>query len=199
VGKYANMLSLSLKKNLESKSQKFKSKNPEILDILLFGSIVKGKEKANDLDILIIFKEKKDLDLLYQFRKIIEPLTKIKVEVTGKAYLDLFKEDFIAREALLAESYSLVQKKSFSEGLGFKNFFMFNYSLKNKNKSDRMRFYYSLYGRNGPGILKKLGAMKFAETIILCPIDNKEQMKEYLLSWKLEFKETPVLIPKRIF
>lgn len=192
------MLSLSLRKNLESKSQKFISENQGILDILLFGSIVKGKEKVNDVDLLIIFKENKNLDLLYRFRKIIEPLTSIKVEVTGKTYLDLFKEDFIAREALLAESYSLVQKKFLSEGLGFKNFFLFNYSLKNKNKSERMRFYYSLYGRNSPGILKKLGAIKFAETIILCPVDNKEQMKEYLLSWKLEFKEMSVLIPKRV-
>ncbi|MBI2668278.1 nucleotidyltransferase domain-containing protein [Candidatus Woesearchaeota archaeon] len=183
---------------MESKCQQFKYENPEILDILLFGSMMKGKDKANDLDLLIVFKEKKNLNLMYEFRKVIEPFVKVRVEVTGKTYAELFSDSFLAREAILAEAYSLIQKKSVAEGLGFKNFYLFNYSLKKKNKSERMRFYYSLYGRNSLGILKKLGAVKYAETIILCPTENKELMKGFLESWKIEFKETPILIPKRI-
>ncbi len=191
------MLSPSLKRSLESKSQKFKSENPEILDILLFGSSMKGKEKPKDLDVLIIFKEKSNLDLIYKFRKMLEQLIKLNVEVTGKSYLDLFQEDFLAREALLTEAYSLISRKFWSAGLGFKNYFLFHYSLQKKNKSERMRFYYSLYGRNSPGILNNLNAVKFAETILLCPVENKEKMKEFLESWKIEFREMPILIPQR--
>jgi predicted nucleotidyltransferase len=192
------MLSLSLKKSLESKSKSFQQKNKEVLDILLFGSVMKGKENIRDLDLLIIFKEKKSLELVYQFRKLLEPLVKVPVEVTGKAYSELFQEGFLAKEALLSEAYSLIFRKSFSEGLGFRNQFLFHYALKGKSKSERMRFYYSLYGRNGPGMLEKLKAIKFAETILLCPVESKEPMKNFLQSWKLEFRELPVLIPKRI-
>ncbi len=192
------MLSPSLKKSLESKSKYFQQKNKEILDILLFGSALKGKENIRDLDLLMIFKEKKSLELMYQFRKLLEPLVKVPVEITGKSYPELFQEGFLAKEALLSESYSLIFGKCFSEGLGFKSQFLFNYALKGKSKSERMRFYYSLYGRNGPGMLEKLKAIKFAETVLLCPVESKEPMKEFLLSWKIEFRELPVLMPKRM-
>jgi predicted nucleotidyltransferase len=193
------MLIKQLKKILESKSKIFYKKNKkEILDILLFGSVIKGKKNPNDIDILIIFKEKKNLDLTYQLRKIIEKEINLKVEVTGKSYLDLFNKTFVAREAVLSEGYSLVNGCPFSEGLGFKAKVMFNYILKGKTKSERMRFYYSLYGRNSEGILKKLKAVKYTDTIIICPIESQEEMKEFFNNWKIEFKETPLLIPERL-
>ena len=47
----------------------FFKKNNEILDIILFGSSIKGKDKPNDIDLLIIYKTKKDLDTSYELRK----------------------------------------------------------------------------------------------------------------------------------
>lgn len=192
------MFSNSLKKTLESESKSFSNKNPEILDIILFGSAVKGKEKPNDLDLLIIFKDKKNLNTAYLFRKIVESKTKMVAEVIGKSYSELFREEFTAREALLSGGYSLINKTSFAEGLGYKSEVMFIYQLTGKNKSERMRFYYSLYGRNSLGMLDKLKATKQTDTIITCSIENLEPMRDYLHSWKIEFKEVPILIPRRI-
>ena len=45
-----------------------KENKEEIIDIILFGSIVKGKEKPRDIDILLLFKEKKDIDKAYSLR-----------------------------------------------------------------------------------------------------------------------------------
>jgi len=193
------MLPKPLQQDLEFQSKAFFSKyNEKIIDIFIFGSVVKSEDKPNDLDILIVFKKNNDLKLVQEFRKILESKVKLKVEVTGKSYPELFVKTFVAREAILTEAYSLVNKVGFSEGLGFKSIVMFNYQLKGKTKSERMRFYYSLYGRGSTGMLERLNAVKYADTIILCPVDNLVKMREFLNSWSLEFKETPLLIPSRL-
>ncbi len=193
------MLPKQLQNTLESQSKTFYSKYHEkIIDLFLFGSTVKGKEKPNDLDILLVFKETNDLKLVQELRKLLESKTKLKVEVTGKPYFELFKRTFVAREAVLTEAYSLINKISFSEGLGFKSMIMFNYKLKGKTKSERMRFYYSLYGRGSIGMLERLKSVKYTDTIILCPVENLIKMREFLESWDLDFKEIPLLIPIRL-
>jgi len=193
------MLTKQLKKILESKSKTFYSQNKkEVLDILLFGSVIKGKSKPHDLDILIIFKEKNNIDLIYKFRLMLESSVTLSVEVTGKSYFELFKKTFVIREAILSEGYSLINHCFFSQGLGFVNKVMFHYNLKGKNKSERMRFYYSLHGRNTEGILKKLDAKKFMDTVILCPVEHQEEMREFFNHWKIEFKVIPILIPERL-
>jgi len=184
---------------LESKSRTFYTQNSEeILDIILFGSTIKGKDHPNDLDILIVFKNKKSLDLTYKFRKLLEPLVNLPVEVTSKGYYELFDTNFVAREALLKEGYSLVNHVFVANGLGYQSKVMFTYNLKNKNKSERMRFYYSLYGRGSPGMLKKLNSVKHTDTVILCPIEHQEEMRIFLQSWKIEFSEISLLIPERL-
>ena len=120
------------------------------------------------------------------------------VSITPKTYLELFETNFLAREAILTEAYSLVNGRGIAQGLGFSNLIMFNYKLKGKNNSERMRFYYSLYGRNSIGMLERLNAVKYTDTIILCPVENLEKMREFLNSWNLEFKETPLLMPSRL-
>lgn len=192
------MFAKQSKKSLESESRKFFNVNPEVVDILLFGSAVKGKIRPNDLDILLIFNREKNLEKVQQLRLMLEKLSKLKISITAKTYLELFQNNFLAREAILSEAHSLVNKTSLAQGYGFSSRIMFNYQLKGKSKSERMRFYYSLYGRKSMGMLERLKAKKYTDTIILCPVENLEKMREFLQSWKLEFKETPLLIPERL-
>jgi len=177
----------------------FYSKNEkEVIDIILFGSVIKGKSKPSDIDLLIIYKSKDNIDLNYQLKKQLEKY-KLNMQITSKIYPDIFKTNFKARESILSEGYSLVNNISISEGLGYSNLKLFKYELKNLNKSERMRFYYALYGRNNAeGVLKDLNAKKFSDTIILCPIANSENMTEFFNSWKLVYLEMPVLIPIRM-
>ena len=184
--------------NYETKD--FFNRNKEkILDIILFGSIVRGKEKPRDIDLLILYKNKKDIDLSYELKKKLEK-SGCTIEIIDKSYMELFEESFKAREAVLSEGYSLIYGKFLSEGLGYMKLTLFRYKLKGLNKSERMRFYYSLYGRGKgqEGMLKELSAVKFSETILLCPIENTERMKEYLENWKIKFIEFPIMIPSRL-
>ena len=176
----------------------FRENEKEIIDIILFGSSVKGKEKPRDVDILILFKRKKNIDLAYGFRKRLEKMGLV-AEVISKTYKELFEASFVAREAILSEGYSLILRTFLANGLGYANLILFRYSLKGFTKSDRMRFYYSLYGRgNAKGMLKEFNAVKFSETVILCPVGSENGMKEYLDGWNIKYREFPILIPERI-
>ncbi len=193
------MLPNSLHRILESKSQEFFHKNKGILiDIILFGSVVHGKKSPGDIDIILLFHHKKDLQCSYELRKIFERATGMKVDLVAKTYEELFEATFTAREAILSEGYSLIRRNLLSAGFGFKNMVLFTYALKGKTKSERMRFYYSLYGRSTKGMLHKLKAIKYTDTILLCPMQHRDEMHSYLQSWRLEFTEVPVLIPERV-
>jgi predicted nucleotidyltransferase len=191
-----------LLKNTKFKSEIknfFKKKQEIILDIILFGSSVKGKEKPTDIDLLILYKDKKDIDASYELKKTIKKIG-YEIEITDKTYKELLQETFIARESILSEGYSLIYEKFLSQGLGYMNLFLFRYELKEFSKSDRMRFYYSLYGRgkNQKGVIDELSLIKFSETILFCPAENAEKTKEYLDNWKIKFTEFPILIPIRL-
>jgi len=198
VRKLGKMLKELLKNTkLISKIRSIAKENEEILDIILFGSAVRGKEKPRDIDLLVIYKTKINSELSYQIKKEFE-VTGFEIDLVSKSYSDLFKSAFIARESFLSEGFSLIQKKFIADGLGYKPLVMFRYDIKTFNKSQRMRFYYSLYGRNSEGMLKKLKLYKFSERIIISSIEESEEVKEYLNSWNIKYLEIPILMPARI-
>ena len=52
---------------------KFYKKNKDIiLDIIIFGSFIKGKENPKDIDILILYKNKKDIEKSYELKKLLK-------------------------------------------------------------------------------------------------------------------------------
>lgn len=194
-------MSIRLLKNIKFISEVnnfFNENEKELIDIILFGSTIKGKENPKDIDLLLLFKRKKDLELSYKLRKRLEKLD-LNVEITNKDYKEIYQQEFKARERILSEGYSLILKRYISEGYGYVNFMLFKYELVGFSKSDRMRFYYSLYGRGeGGGMLRLLNAIKFSETVLLCPIDKTIEMSEFLDGWKIKYKDFPILIPERI-
>lgn len=184
----------------KSKVKEFFERNKDkIIDIILFGSSVKGKKEPSDIDILLIHKDKKDLDVSYALKKSLNSFG-LNLQIIDKTYPELFKDAFQAKEAFLSEGYSLVYEHFLSVGLGYMGFILFKYELKGFNKSKSMRFYYSLYGRNKSeeGMLKKLKAIKFSNSIILCPLESCEELKDYMHTWEIQYTDFPVLIPSRL-
>ncbi|MDP2749350.1 MAG: hypothetical protein Q8O89_00785, partial [Nanoarchaeota archaeon] len=159
---------------------------------------VKGKPEPNDIDILIIYKEKENLDLNYAFKKQMQKMG-LEVAVTSKSYKNIFSPSFTIRESILAEGFSLINNMFYSKGLGYTNFVLFKYDLKQKTKSERMMFYYSLHGRNkSRGMLNELKAIKFSDAVLFCPIESVEEMRSYFNEWNIETIEFPILVPARI-
>lgn len=188
---------LQKNKELNSKVNKFYKKySQEILDILLFGSTVKGKDKPKDLDILILFKNKENLNITQELKM---ELQKFNPEITIKTWDSLRTSNFQAREAFLSESFSLIEQEYLSKTLGFQNITLFKYELKGLTLSKRVSFQYALYGRDKKsGIIKELSLTKFSDSVILCPVENTEKLKEFFKNWNLKINSFPILIPERI-
>lgn len=172
----------SLLKKLHHKAKEEYQKRPDIVDIILFGSAAKGKEKPSDFDILIIFNRKVDRKIVAGFEN-----------ATGKSYKEFF-ETFPA-ESILQEGISLVFGKKLSELYGLASGILFRYELRGKNKSERMQFYYALYGRNSKGMLEETRGVKFSETTVLVPTENGEKFKEFLENSKIDYFLLPILFP----
>ena len=176
----------------------YKKHEKDILDIILFGSAVKGKEKPNDLDILLLFKNKEDLDTAYELRKNLETLG-IEIHITTKTYTSLFDKMFKARDVFLGEGYSLIRKEFIAKGLGYASISLFKYELKGFSQSRRMQLQYALYGRDRKsGIAKELELTKFADTVFFCPVSNAEHLKEFFDSWGIKFEQFQILVPEQI-
>ena len=176
-------------------------KRDEILDIILFGSLVKGKQNPKDLDILIIYsnKVKNMIDINYELRKKINKIIS-NTEIIGKSYSEIFDSSFVVRESILSEGYSMKTNNFLAKSFGYSNFILFKYSLKNLNKSKRMSFYYGLYGRGKEkGILEKKDCIKFSESIILSPINKSEFMKDFFSILNISYETFPIIVPSKIF
>ena len=90
-----------LLKELKKSAKDAFEKNKEIIDIILFGSIVRGKTKPKDIDVLILFNKHIDRTILKQFN------------LTYKTYYDFFRS--FPTESILHEGFSLLHDKKLSE------------------------------------------------------------------------------------
>lgn len=183
-------------KFLELESKNF-AKSKDIFDIILYGSKIKGKIETRDIDILIIFKEKplkERAEITQQFKeKISKEISELDIKTIN--LLELFKNDFLARQSILTEGYSLIDNVPFSEKMGFLSYSLFTYNLKNLNHNSKTKFTYSLIGRNKePGILKKLNAKPLGKGAVLLPIENSSFFEDFLKKWKINYNKKNILL-----
>ena len=186
-------------KNIKLKNELNKFiKTTEIKDILVFGSLIKGKEKPNDIDILVIFKKRVIKDQEYQIKKILTRHYN-NISIISKTKKTITEASFDARESILFEAFSLLTKKNIAEEYGFLSFGLFKYNFSNWDKLQKTKFYYALNGRGSEeGIFQQLNSIKLSDQTILIPLNKIDNFKEFLDSWKLDYKYIPIMIPKRL-
>ena len=186
-------LSKDLLKNKEFRKILKEYFSKDILDIIVFGSFMKGKENPNDIDMLIIFPKKVNLDLEYELRKDLSKLN-FKFHVQGVSYKELFEAGFLAREGVISEGFSLLIEKPISECYGFLSYVLFKYNLEGMNASKKMMFYYSLFGRGKEqGVLQVYKSQKLSDNLIIVPVNNSENIRDFLDSKKIRYKSVNVL------
>jgi len=186
-----------LRKRLSEIAREFASSNPNVWDILLYGSLIKGKEKPNDVDIAVIAKEGNPFEVSFEFKRLLEEkgLSPDKVDVKGFLLEELFDENNLVGFALLVEGYSLLNGKFLYERLNTKGYFLFKFSYSSLPQSKKMRFLYAYRGRNGSlGVLTQTNAMELAPGVVLVPVDSVYKFKKFLSLWGLSYELAPVLI-----
>lgn len=170
----------------------------EIKDIILFGSLMRGKPEPQDIDILILFRKKIDKEIEYEFKKLLLPKIK-NISLISKTEETCQESSFDAREGILFEGYSLIKGSFLAEGFGFISFGLFFYSTKELSNTDKTKFYYALNGRNlAKGMVEKLKGIKLSDNLIAFPLDEIELAKNFFDFWKLEYRYVPALMPQRL-
>lgn len=189
------MISEKLLASLNLKSKKLIEKNKDLIDIVLYGSIVKGRESLTDIDLMLIFFKrslKERSDIAYEFKSSLE-IENIDVKTMNLE--DFFNTEFLARQGLLTEGISLVDNKNLSERFGFNSFALFSYSLKNLSHNEKVKFNYALNGRTTIGVLKRLEGKGIGLAVLLIPIKNKSIFEDFLKKWNVKYEAKEVLMP----
>lgn len=180
---------------LESVCKKFAKKH-NIFDIVLYGSAVKGKEEARDVDILLIFKEKKlkeRTDISQELKDVLHKRIE-KIDIKTINLEGLFEKEFLARQGIFIEGYSLLYNIPLSKKLGFKGYALFTYNLKNLNHNEKTKFTYALIGRKSQGIIKQLNAEPLGKGAIIVPIENSLIFEDFLQKWKINYDKKNILV-----
>jgi len=190
-------MSSDLKKKLSEIAMEFASKNPEIWDVLLYGSSVKGKERPNDVDIAVIVKKGNPFEVSFEFKSILEEegFSPEEVDVKGFLLEELFDENNLVGFALLVEGYSLLRDKFLHERFNANAYFLFRFSYSSLPQSEKMRFLYAYRGRNGSiGVLQQTNSLELAPGVVLVPPGAVYKFKEFLSLWKLGYEYAPIII-----
>ena len=79
------------------------------------------------------------------------------------------------------------------------SFVIFMYSTIHLLKKDKIRFYYSLKGRDGvSGIVKRLNIRQLGRTVLLVSEEHSSEVRMFLQGWKCKFGVLEVLKKEEI-
>ena len=157
-------------------------KDKEIVDIILFGSFVKGKSAPNDIDVAFITDKNLKPKIKNFHISIIKPA-------------EFFKNPPTIATTLLREGYSLKNKKTLAEKLRFKNKILFNYSLTNLNSSKKVKIVNLLRGKNkSKGMVKELGGEWLANHLFIVPPKSDNLFEKFFINHEILFKRLYILI-----
>ncbi|MBU1103249.1 MAG: nucleotidyltransferase domain-containing protein [Nanoarchaeota archaeon] len=156
-------------------------KDKDALDVIVFGSTVKGKTTPNDVDIAVITNKKISLDYEDFHVSVLSP----DEFFTGSSTLIT---------TLLKEGYSLKNKKSFSETLGFRNKVLFTYTLSSLKNSAKVKIVNILRGKKTAGMVEECGGKWLAPQVFICPISSDRIFEQFFINSKIKFQKSYVLI-----
>ncbi len=171
-------------KNLFQIKNKLKKylKDKEILDIILFGSFVKGKEDFQDIDIAVISDKKIKIDIP-------------KFHVAFLSVKDFFINPPALINTLLREGYSIKNNKPFSGIYNFKSRVLFNYDLSLLTPSLKVKVVNALRGKKQEkGLVLENKGEWMANNVFLSPIENSFVFEKLFMNFKIKFKKKVLLI-----
>ncbi|MBI2452023.1 nucleotidyltransferase domain-containing protein [Candidatus Pacearchaeota archaeon] len=158
-------------------------KDKDILDIILFGSMIKGKSTHKDIDIAIITKNPEKFKNIEGFH------------VSLLSPEDFFVNPPSIINALFREGYSIKKEMSFAETYKFENKCLFKYDLTTLKPSNKVKIVNVLRGKNQEiGMVKERGGKWLANQIFVSPIENDYIFEQFFLNFKVKFQKLYILI-----
>ena len=160
----------------------------KVMDVILFGSVVRAKTKPGDIDLCIIINDKdeeRSLDLVNSLSKIVKKIEKVQINILTAHE---FTQGNSLAKTLLLEGISIKTKRKIAQMYGFENKSIFIYTLSHFTSSERVRFHYALKGRYGSeGILKKVEGEFWSSGTIVVPTSKEDLLKEFFTMWNVKY------------
>ena len=171
-------------------------KRENIFDIIVFGSLVKGKQTPKDIDVLVIFLHgtlKERLDVIQEIKNKLKTKIDANIDIKQALLKDIFSPEFLARTGILLEGYSITHNKKFCKILGFNSYTLFWYNLKDLSHIQKVKFNYILAGRNQKGIIKIFQGERLASGAVKIPIEHSIEFEEVLKKNKVNYNKRNIL------
>lgn len=164
-----------------------------VVDIFIIGSSIKGKLQPNDIDIIVLLRDK-------DLRKAEETLFNIKesVDFIKNVHIEpLFVDSMLSESIFLTvlhEGFSIKEGKNVSDLLNIESYSIFSYNLKSLSKIDKVRFAQALYGRKKDGLLYQEKGVSLGSGSFMIPISKEEIFKEFFKKWKVKFERKKAFV-----
>ncbi len=169
-------------KSLIKKKFKTELRDKEILDIILFGSAIKGKTTPKDIDIAIITNKKINREIEGIHISIISPN-------------EFFINPPSIINTLFREGYSIKNNKFLAENLKFSNKVLFTYSLKSLTPSKKVKIVNVLRGKGKQeGMVKENNGEWLANQVFTVPIDKDYIFEKFFINFSIPFNKNYILI-----
>ncbi len=179
--------------SLQSKIKLWIKRNG-INDVILFGSLVRGKLHPSDLDLCIMLEENQESKALDLVHSLAKELSEFKVQVNHLTTGDFLDGKNTLIKTVLIEGISIKTGKAMAQKYGFEAKTLFFYTFNNPTASEKVRFHYLLQGRYGrKGLLSRLAGKLLSERVIEVSLYNEEPLKEALKQWPVEFTVRRIL------
>ena len=159
--------------------------NEDIVDIVVFGSSVKGKIMPNDIDIAVLVKKKLSFSLLKEIKKSLGKNGHIQQVSINDKHIEVIVRQMI----LLREGHSIKHKKYIHELYGIKPKYLYTYSLKSLSASQKVMFH--------RGIKTISDVDRLSNRVVMVPVDNANEFEDFLKQWDLDIEAKEYsLLPK---
>lgn len=171
-------------------------KKEKVIDVILFGSVIRGRIKPSDIDLCILVKdkeEKRSLDLIDSLGRLLDE-NNFKIHINILTDNNFISGNTLAK-TLLTEGFSIKNGKNFSKIFGLENKSIFVYSLKEFSSSKRVKFHYVLRGRYGnKGVLEEINGRFLGSGSIILPTTGEDCLKEVFGMWNVKYRVFRTLI-----
>lgn len=162
-----------------------------IVDIILFGSLVKEKIHPIDIDIAIIFRDSIKREILKKFQ---DALGK-KYHISSLVVDQFFTKPHSLAKTLLFEGISLISGKKIADNFDLQPFTLYTYDLTREKPSKKVRFVYLLKGRaNSKGIIEQFDGLYISQGSFIIPVEKDEEMLEIFKKWGIKFYRKRLLL-----
>jgi len=164
-------------------AKKFKKKHRKVFDVILYGSTIKGKEKPNDFDFMLILrgaKEGERFDLAFEFKEKLLDLgfPHEKLDVKAINLENLFDPNYLTTPGILIEGFSLTKGRPIHELMNGESYALFTLNLSRLDGNNKTKFQFALKGRDGKGrVIKELNGSYLGPWVIMIPIENTHKFR----------------------